>query len=252
MLDGRSWSFHGDIEATGAYSEAGVFSSRPGPNDFAAVWVNHPLMKYMARGVVWEARAEDGRRLTTFRVAEDGSFANVDDEPLELPPETSSVGVAHPLRWDKATRARWREIFADYELLQPFEQLTREPMILTEADLETATKPAPPADDHHDHGERLVRIGWERTPWGRFVLPLEDGSFALIRLEGNASGKSLKGSMSRDSRALPMAALDDVARTELGRGARDPRPRALSLTTGPLCQTRRERAKSSSGWDDST
>lgn len=57
-------------------------------------------------------------------MAEDRSFADVEDDALTLPDE-AVVGVAHPLELG-AERAAWAEVFADYEILQPFPQLGRE------------------------------------------------------------------------------------------------------------------------------
>jgi hypothetical protein len=76
----------------------------------------------VAQGLVWAAHS--GERSTLFRVAEDVSFATIEDELL-VPSEDASVSIPHPIRLDDATRARWSEVFASYELLPPFPQLER-------------------------------------------------------------------------------------------------------------------------------
>jgi hypothetical protein len=63
-------------------------------------------------------------------VAEDGGFADVDDEVFELP-ELGIVRAAHPLHLG-ADLATWSELFADYEILQPFPQLGRTINTLTD------------------------------------------------------------------------------------------------------------------------
>ena len=60
----------------------------------------------------------------TFRVAEDGSLADVRDASLELP-AGATVRVAHPVELPGDERAAWAGLFADYAILQPFEQLGR-------------------------------------------------------------------------------------------------------------------------------
>jgi hypothetical protein len=72
----------------------------------------------LGRGLVWM----QGTR--TFRVAEDGSFADPEDSPLVL--GESLVFLLHPLNQDPGLLACWRKLFEDYEILSPFPQLNRE------------------------------------------------------------------------------------------------------------------------------
>jgi len=58
-----------------------------------------------------------------LRITEDRSLADVDDEPYPLG-DDDVVGLAHPAALGDDT-ARWAEVFADYEILQPFPQLGR-------------------------------------------------------------------------------------------------------------------------------
>ncbi|WP_157419904.1 DUF4132 domain-containing protein [Actinomadura kijaniata] len=90
--------------------------------DFRRLFVEHPLVHHLARRLVWLHEEDDGA-VTAFRVAEDRSFADVDDEVLP-PPGSGSVLVAHPLRLGETVPA-WSGLFADYEILQPFPQLGR-------------------------------------------------------------------------------------------------------------------------------
>lgn len=91
--------------------------------DQRSLFVDHPLLWHLARRVVWGVY-EDGRLTGSFRVAEDRTLA--DERDGEVPaPGGASVGIAHPLHLGDALPA-WSEVFADYELLQPFPQLGRE------------------------------------------------------------------------------------------------------------------------------
>jgi hypothetical protein len=69
-------------------------------------------------------------------VAEDHSLADVNDDAF-TPPDSSRIGLAHPLLLGEAL-ATWSELFADYEILQPFPQLGRPVHTLT-ADERAAT-----------------------------------------------------------------------------------------------------------------
>ncbi|MCA9615032.1 MAG: DUF4132 domain-containing protein [Myxococcales bacterium] len=71
------------------------------------------------RRVVWIDRA----RGLAVRMAEDGSFATIDDESVEV---EAPLGVAHRLELSAPDVARWSMLFADYGELQPFPQLARE------------------------------------------------------------------------------------------------------------------------------
>ncbi|WP_339156161.1 DUF4132 domain-containing protein [Actinomadura luteofluorescens] len=93
--------------------------------DFRALIVDHPLVRHIARRLVWIT--EEGR---AFRVAEDRSLADVQDDEATLA-ETARVGVAHPLHLSGDLEA-WAELFDAYEINQPFPQLGRPTHALTE------------------------------------------------------------------------------------------------------------------------
>ncbi|MFC4062850.1 WGR and DUF4132 domain-containing protein [Planomonospora corallina] len=92
--------------------------------DFTRLLVGHPLLWHIVRRLVWGYYGSSGELLGALRVAEDRSFADVGDETLALP-DGVVVGVAHPLEL-AGTLGAWAEVFADYEILQPFPQLGRE------------------------------------------------------------------------------------------------------------------------------
>ncbi|MGI5163270.1 DUF4132 domain-containing protein [Spirillospora sp. CA-253888] len=94
--------------------------------EFREHLAGHPLLRHLVRRLVWLA---DGK---AFRVAEDGTFADAADEAFDLP-EDARIGVAHPVHLGDAAAA-WAEVFADYEILQPFPQLGRPVHALTDAE----------------------------------------------------------------------------------------------------------------------
>ncbi len=131
--------------------------------DFRAYFVRHPLLRHIVRRLVWGDFAADGTLRGAFRVAEDLSFADVADEPFTLP-DGAQVGIAHPLDLGDDL-AGWSELFADYEILQPFAQLGR-PIFALTAEEAVATQlarftgvsvPAPKVLG-------LERRGWHRSP----------------------------------------------------------------------------------------
>ncbi|WP_067824143.1 DUF4132 domain-containing protein [Actinomadura kijaniata] len=98
--------------------------------EFGDLLVAHPLVWHLVRRLVWVA--EDGDKTTAFRVAEDRSFADVHDDVLTLP-ASARIGVAHPVELGDDLAA-WAEVFADYEITQPFAQLSRPALALTDAE----------------------------------------------------------------------------------------------------------------------
>ena len=71
-----------------------------------------------------------------FRIAEDGTLADVADEHFEFGPDMAAgrggaIGVVHPVQL-AAELPRWAEICHDYEIIQPFPQVGRPVFALTE------------------------------------------------------------------------------------------------------------------------
>ncbi|MGW4227712.1 DUF4132 domain-containing protein [Streptomyces sp. NPDC004980] len=89
--------------------------------EFQELFVGHPLLWHLVRRLVWLSET-DGVR-TAFRVAEDRTFADVEDDVF-VPSDDATVYLAHPLHLGDELAA-WSEVFADYEILQPFPQLGR-------------------------------------------------------------------------------------------------------------------------------
>ncbi|MBE1537267.1 DUF4132 domain-containing protein [Actinomadura algeriensis] len=145
MIDGRGWT----------------------PAEFGAHVAGHPLVRHIARRLVW--RTADG---TSFRIAEDGTHADASDETVALDPH-AIVTVAHPVHLTETELKTWTALFADYEMLQPFPQLGRPRHPLTEGErgagrlvrLEGATAPV------EDLRALLRRDGWRQAPADRGVRP---------------------------------------------------------------------------------
>lgn len=93
------------------------------PQEFQDYFVAHPLLRHIVRRLVW-AVFEGGKVTAAFRVAEDLSLADAADQEYRIP-EGVTVGIAHPLHLGDDVAA-WSEMFADYEILQPFAQLGRQ------------------------------------------------------------------------------------------------------------------------------
>jgi hypothetical protein len=116
------------------------------PELFRMFLVEHPLVRHIVQRLIWgvyevpDGGSYGGTLRACFRVAEDGSFTNAEDDPFELPDgENLRIGVPHALEIPAADAAAFGQVFADYELLQPFAQIGRDTYTLSE-DEKTALK----------------------------------------------------------------------------------------------------------------
>jgi hypothetical protein len=136
--------------------ERALITQRPWTMDaFCTHIVGHPLLLHLARRLVWSV---DG---ATFRVAEDRSFADLDDAAFTLPSGAASrVRIAHPAHLSENDRLRWSERFSDYRILQPFPQLGRRVLALDPGDRE---------------GTRLASLEGTRVPWHSVAKLLRQG-----------------------------------------------------------------------------
>lgn len=126
------------------------------PEVFRQYLAEHPLVRHLVQRLVWgvyaverNANADDadtgnahentdayekygGQLLDCFRVAEDGSFTTADDDAYTLPAGAHlRIGIPHALELPSEHAASFGQLFADYELLQPFAQIGRDTYTLT-------------------------------------------------------------------------------------------------------------------------
>jgi len=106
---------------------------------FRQFLAEHPLLRHLVQRLVWGVYAigDDGARLLDcFRVAEDGSYATVDDDVFTLPEgEQLRVGLPHALELPPQAAEKFGQLFTDYKLLQPFAQLGRDTYALEAGEL---------------------------------------------------------------------------------------------------------------------
>ena len=100
--------------------------------DFRRFIAGHPLMRHLAERLVWGVTegGRDARGLTllraAFRVSAEGEWVDADETPLDFDgSDAARIVVAHPLQLSAAQITAFAQQFADYELIQPFEQLHR-------------------------------------------------------------------------------------------------------------------------------
>ena len=87
------------------------------------LFVKNAIMHCFAIGLIWGIY-EDGKLSSTFRYMDDGSFTTSDGDEFELP-ENAVIGLVHPIELSEELKAQWTEQLSDYEIVQPFPQLSR-------------------------------------------------------------------------------------------------------------------------------
>lgn len=91
---------------------------------FERFFLKHPLIRHLAKRLVWASYA-DPAAPEAFRVAEDATLTDGSDAAWTLS-DNATVGIAHVLELSASQQQRFGQLFADYEILQPFKQLARE------------------------------------------------------------------------------------------------------------------------------
>lgn len=152
--------------------ENAMASGRGWPAEVAeSCFFTHPLMRHLAGRVAWTAWV-DGVAVGSFRIAEDGSPSTPSDDAFTLPPK-ATVTLLHPVRASKSEVTELGDRFADYELVQPFEQLTRPVFALAKG----------------EGGTKLVRFVGKKVPSKRiFTLESHGWTRTIIGRSSKAIG----------------------------------------------------------------
>ncbi len=178
--------------------------------EFRTFFVDHPLLVHVSRRLVWVVTHDGGSR--AFRVAEDRTFADANDATFALVDGT--VRMAHPAS-DPDLVDVWSRLFADYEILQPFEQLAR--AIATIESSERGAKDLSRVADIVVPARKTMGIlesrGYRREDpgyVGAFVrnLRARDGSVCTVRLP-LSPGFDIEGlSSAKDQTTQPATLVD--------------------------------------------
>ncbi|WP_434662447.1 DUF4132 domain-containing protein [Klebsiella sp. MISC125] len=163
---------------------------------FRLFLVEHPLVRHITRRLVWGVYSEENTLLTCFRVAEDNSYSDAEDNPFNLP--EGQIGIPHVLEISPQDIAAFGQLFADYELLPPFRQLDRNCYALREAE-QASTDLQRWAGREALSGRvaGLVHKGWQRGEARdaggvyTFYKPVDDGYVELEVMPGFTVGLSV-------------------------------------------------------------
>lgn len=102
---------------------AALVSGKRWPLDrWQRLFVAHPLLRIVGRSLIWRAEDAPGLARTSFRLAEDFSLVDVEDETVTLP-AGCSISLWHPATAQPGEREAWQAYMVDYELEPLVDQL---------------------------------------------------------------------------------------------------------------------------------
>lgn len=104
------------VKQQGPRMQAALVSGKRWPRDrWQRLFIEHPLLRIVGRSLIW--RAEDAPELarTSFRLAEDFSLVDVEDDIVTLP-DDCGISLWHPATALPGEREAWQAYLADYEL----------------------------------------------------------------------------------------------------------------------------------------
>ncbi len=107
--------------------EGAMFADRRWPpEELKTILLRHPVMGQMVRLLVWGVYDASGALVASFRIAEDGAYADSRDETLAYPAgKEVTVGVVQPDHLPDDERQTWITLLCDYGIIPPFPQLSR-------------------------------------------------------------------------------------------------------------------------------
>ncbi|MDE6672054.1 MAG: DUF4132 domain-containing protein [Ruminococcus sp.] len=135
------------------------------------LFVKNPVMHCFAIGLIWGVY--DGNRLVeSFRYMDDGSFTNIDEDEFNIP-ENAEIGLVHPVELTPEQKKAWAEQLSDYEIIQPFPQISRPCFTPTEQELDSdeITRFDGVSIGNYTLRGKLLKSGWETG------TPLDAGYF---------------------------------------------------------------------------
>ncbi|NEX22576.1 DUF4132 domain-containing protein [Thiorhodococcus mannitoliphagus] len=129
------------------------------------LFLEHPILLLVGKSLIWSGTTARG--VQSFRISEDGSLIDREDEPVVL--AEGEVRLWHPLESTDAEIAGWRDHFADYELT-PF-------IVQTEA-------PVHGLEDEERASLSLSRFSGAKAPWGNVKRLMTKWDYGVADQDG--------------------------------------------------------------------
>lgn len=163
----------------------------------AARWrthvLGHPLLSSVAQRMIWGVFTRSGKLLECWRIDESRDFVNAEDAVLDIERvlKRGQIGLVHPIHLEPEVRQKWLGVCADYEIIQPVEQLNRAcyPEVIAHEDwLALYGK----STTHERLHEMFMRHRWQASPV-IYMTPIIPGYKIALKLsDGKLTDKEFK------------------------------------------------------------
>lgn len=150
--------------------------------DFAtwrARYLDHPLVGYLARRLIWLFESADRSGLAIWHT---GALTDVECAPLDWLSDDATVQLWHPIASPPETVLGWRTFLEDNRITQPFKQAHREIYVLTDAEVQTDTysnRFAAHILKQHQFSALCLQRGWRYQLQGAFDSPDQTATLYL-------------------------------------------------------------------------
>lgn len=121
---------------------------------------DHPILGHLARRLLWKIIDKKGNTVEVVLPDAEGTFMNLDFDEITPDPKKHALALVHPVELDEEDRLEWIEQLADFEIIQPFDQLER-PVYRIE-DAEEALAGMLNEQMSHDVIAHALEMGWEK------------------------------------------------------------------------------------------
>lgn len=132
----------------------------------------HPVLGHIARRLLWKIEDKKGGLVAVVLPDATGSFMNLDFDEVE-PAKDNFLSLVHPCELTAEERDDWVEQLADFEVIQPFDQLERP--IYSKDDVEALFEDVDGQMDEYYMIEAL-HLGWD-------AVKTSYGSCSAVQLE---------------------------------------------------------------------
>ncbi len=136
--------------------------------DWMTYLAGHPIVRLLVARLIWVAYEGPGEYATvvaSFRLLDDGTLTDVDDEPVTAKPAWR-IRLAHDSNLPADIARRWLGHLSDYEVTPLFRQLGRD--LLTVAESQRSEHEVSDIKGHMLSAfalrGRAVKLGWNRGP----------------------------------------------------------------------------------------
>ncbi len=128
------------------------------------LFISNPVMHCFAVGLIW-GTYENDKLVSAFRYLDDGSFTTSDENEFVLA-DDAVIGLIHPIELTEQERGIWSEQLADYEITQPFPQLSRAIFTISKAETDTDVLNRFNGNEiiNQTLCGRLTKYNWEKGP----------------------------------------------------------------------------------------